>query len=180
MVLWALALLLGAVLEVLCRPTRSGTRTPRAVLTDRLMQSSTVLAATGSAMVAMVVQSSTAAASALGAVFVVVGLLGRVAAMRTLRARFQLTPSTGNNGREPVTAGPYRWVRHPGYSALILYLVGVTLLPGCWLGALFVLPVVGGALHRIRVEEQLLVSDYGDAYRAYSRRTPWRLVPGLL
>jgi len=78
-----------------------------------------------------------------------------------------------------VTHGPYRWVRHPMYDVLFLYMLSILLLTGnLLLGGLF----MGGFLitiaTRVAKEEAILEEAYGDAYRAYRLRTG-RFVPRL-
>jgi protein-S-isoprenylcysteine O-methyltransferase Ste14 len=78
-----------------------------------------------------------------------------------------------------VDRGPYRWVRHPSYTGMILFLVGVGLALTNWV-SLVVLAVVptAGVLVRIRSEERVLLAALGEPYRAYTapRR---RLFPGI-
>jgi protein-S-isoprenylcysteine O-methyltransferase Ste14 len=70
-----------------------------------------------------------------------------------------------------VTHGPYRWIRHPLYTAAALLTGAMSLVAANW----FVL--VTGALTvallvvRTRVEERNLVARFGDSYRAYMERT---------
>ena len=74
---------------------------------------------------------------------------------------------------EPVTGGPYRFVRHPNYVAVGLELVALPLVHGAWLTAL--LFTVGNALLlrvRVRVEEAALGSQYAASFA----QTP-RLIP---
>lgn len=78
-------------------------------------------------------------------------------------------------GRPPVTAGPYRFVRHPNYVAAIVEIAAVPLIRGCWLTALFF--SAGNAVLlaiRIRAEERALGPGYAQEFRA----TP-RLIPHL-
>jgi methyltransferase len=76
-----------------------------------------------------------------------------------------------------VTAGPYRFVRHPNYVAVFVELLALPLVHGAWLTAL-----VGAALHvvvlrrRLALEEAVLASD--AAYRAAMSHKP-RFVPRL-
>jgi protein-S-isoprenylcysteine O-methyltransferase Ste14 len=83
------------------------------------------------------------------------------------------------SGQKVVDGGPYRWVRHPSYTGLLLTLVGLGLALGNWLSviALAALPTVGLAI-RIRVEEAALLSALGEPYREYAEHRR-RLVPGL-
>ena len=70
-----------------------------------------------------------------------------------------------------VTAGPYRWVRHPFYDAVGLAIVGNSLAAANW----FVFLTGGLAISlmvvRTRIEERHLMSRFGDPYRAYVART---------
>jgi len=77
-----------------------------------------------------------------------------------------------------VTSGPYRWIRHPMYSATLLLVAAATLLT-----ANLVMALGGGAMFallaaRSRLEERRLVEKFGEAYRAYQRRAG-RFVPRL-
>jgi len=70
-----------------------------------------------------------------------------------------------------ITKGPYRWVRHPFYDALALFVVGFALLTANWFilatGALvFILLAI-----RSRTEEALLLARFGETYRAYKEST---------
>jgi protein-S-isoprenylcysteine O-methyltransferase Ste14 len=72
--------------------------------------------------------------------------------------------------------GPYAVVRHPMYSAVLIYAVGIAL----WLGStaavlLVVLPLIG-LIARMRVEETHLLSNL-PGYDVYLRKVPWRIVP---
>lgn len=78
-----------------------------------------------------------------------------------------------------VTEGVYRHVRHPMYAAFWLWAVAQALLLPNWIAG--PAGLVGfGVLYAMRVgeEERLMVTTFGDEYRAYMRRTA-RLVPGL-
>jgi protein-S-isoprenylcysteine O-methyltransferase len=79
-----------------------------------------------------------------------------------------------------VTAGPYRWLRHPSYTGVVLAAVGYAVIVGSWAGVVVVAAVVGGVIgYRVTVEERLLLARFGPEYRAYIGRT-WRLFPFLL
>lgn len=76
-----------------------------------------------------------------------------------------------------VTSGPYRWIRHPNYLAVILELASVPLLHGAWVSALALSLLNGCVLAaRIRTEEAALASL--PAWReAMADRA--RLIPGV-
>jgi protein-S-isoprenylcysteine O-methyltransferase Ste14 len=77
-----------------------------------------------------------------------------------------------------VTRGPYRWVRHPFYDCMALFIVSVALMMANW----FVI-VAGGMMFallaiRSRTEEEKLLERFGEPYRAYQSRTG-RFLPRL-
>jgi protein-S-isoprenylcysteine O-methyltransferase Ste14 len=78
-----------------------------------------------------------------------------------------------------VDRGPYRWVRHPAYTGLIVFFVGFGLALSNWvsLAVLALLPTLG-LLVRIHAEERALFAGLGEDYRRYAagRR---RLFPGV-
>jgi protein-S-isoprenylcysteine O-methyltransferase Ste14 len=82
-------------------------------------------------------------------------------------------------GHQVVRHGPYRLVRHPAYSGLLLGVVGIALV---WANAVSWLAFVGCALlsilYRIRVEERVLLAALGAEYADYAGHTR-RLVPGV-
>ena len=71
-----------------------------------------------------------------------------------------------------VKTGPYGWIRHPWYSALFLFLLGLSLLWSSWLLALLTATRATYFLARSRIEEINLVGFFGDSYREYARRVP--------
>jgi protein-S-isoprenylcysteine O-methyltransferase Ste14 len=79
---------------------------------------------------------------------------------------------------ELIRSGPYRWLRHPIYTGLLMMYVGTALVTGLWLGALG-LAMAGFAYWRkIRLEEKNLEAAFGAEYEAYRRET-WALMPGV-
>lgn len=107
------------------------------------------------------------------------GLLARWWAILTLGRLFTMTLAVrADHG--VVTTGPYRWVRHPAYTGMLLAFAGCGLWMGSWLTlAVLVIPITGVVLHRIRVEEAALTEALGEEYRSYRERTK-RLLPYLL
>lgn len=77
-----------------------------------------------------------------------------------------------------ITSGPYRWVRHPMYTTVLILVLAVTLLTANVVVALGGLAMFALLVARSRVEEQRLVEKFGEAYRAYQQRTG-RIVPRL-
>lgn len=76
-------------------------------------------------------------------------------------------------------SGLFRYVRHPSYTGLALLFLAVGLHTRNWLSLLLMtVPPIVALLYRIHVEEDALVSAFGDDYRDYIRTTP-RLIPGI-
>jgi len=78
-----------------------------------------------------------------------------------------------------ITQGIYRRIRHPMYSALVLYGVAHALVIPNWVAgpSNLVAFAVLFAL-RVRSEERMMLDQFGDEYSAYMARTK-RLVPGI-
>ena len=113
---------------------------------------------------------------AAGVTAIVAGSLGRQWAISTL-GRFFTLNVTISDGQRVVTNGPYRWVRHPSYTADLVAFTGIGLALGNWLALLAaaVLPLLG-LLVRIRVEEKALFANLEEPYRAYAEGKK-RLIP---
>ena len=99
-----------------------------------------------------------------------VGLFMRVAAMRQLGARF--SPLLAVQREHTLeTTGWYAVVRHPGYLGALLANTGVAITFGSAVALPFALVMVLVQADRVRREERLLEGHFGDAWRAYARRT---------
>ena len=78
-----------------------------------------------------------------------------------------------------VERGPYRWVRHPSYSGLIIFFAGVGLALTNWASlTVLALAPTAGLLLRIRSEERALLAALGEDYPRYAA-TRRRLFPGV-
>ena len=76
-------------------------------------------------------------------------------------------------GAQPVTAGPYRYLRHPNYVAVILEAASVPLVHGAWLSAIvFVLANVALLSVRIPAEERAMGDEYAGAFAGRPRFLP--------
>lgn len=81
-------------------------------------------------------------------------------------------------GHTLVTTGIYRVIRHPSYLGLLGNSLGWGLAFRSGIGVLLAALIVVPLLARIRAEEKLLRSEFGEEYDAYCARTS-RLIPGL-
>lgn len=117
------------------------------------------------------------ALEALGTLLFVAGLATAVWARVHLGRNWGM-PMTSKDEPELVTSGPYRLVRHPIYSGILLALLGTALATNVyWL-------IVAGAigayfLHSARVEERLMTAAFPARYPSYRARTKM-LIPFLL
>ena len=72
---------------------------------------------------------------------------------------------------------PFRFVRHPSYTGVLLAFVGLGLSLGNWAALLVILLPIGAAfIHRMDVEEDALSRALGSRYTDYMKHTK-RLVP---
>lgn len=104
------------------------------------------------------------------------GIAFRLWAMRTLGRYFRPVVHVQVD-HEVVRTGPYRLVRHPAYTGLLVALLGL-LLPSANVASIVVTFACGaaGIGYRIRVEERVLLAAMGDRYADYAATTA-RLVP---
>lgn len=80
-------------------------------------------------------------------------------------------------GHTLVTQGPYGRIRHPIYTATLIYSAALaTITANYVLGAMFFLPMAALVAQRLGREEQMMLDEFGDEYRAYMERTG-RLLP---
>jgi protein-S-isoprenylcysteine O-methyltransferase Ste14 len=77
-----------------------------------------------------------------------------------------------------VTGGVFGVIRHPSYLGFLVSSLGWGLAFDSWVGVLLAALLIPPVLARIRAEERLLRSQFGDEYAAYSARTS-RLIPGI-
>jgi len=112
----------------------------------------------------------------LGLIFLWAGIALRLWSFRTLGRYFTFTVQTSSD-QPVITDGPYRLVRHPGYTGLMLAMIGVGFFFGNWVSVICLgLGVIAGLAYRIRVEERALLQTLGDRYGDYAA-TRKRLVP---
>jgi protein-S-isoprenylcysteine O-methyltransferase Ste14 len=71
---------------------------------------------------------------------------------------------------ELITSGPYRVVRHPIYTGLLLAFIGQAIAGGQWRGAIAVALAAGAFWKKLRIEEHWMREHFGNAYQAYSER----------
>ena len=81
------------------------------------------------------------------------------------------------DGHRLVTGGPYRLTRHPMYFWIVSFHVGATLaMESLALLAITLVYVIPFTAMRIRAEDSVLASGFGDEFRTFAGRVP-ALVP---
>ena len=138
-------------------------------------------AAVGAALAIALVPSLRAYANdwwtlGFGVALVLAGVALRTWAILSLGPYFR-REVTIEPGQRLVRSGPYRLMRHPSYTGVLLAVAGLGLAFGSWVGAAVALIVVfAGMLPRIRVEERALAQAFGSEYADYASSTA-RMLP---
>jgi protein-S-isoprenylcysteine O-methyltransferase len=179
---WKLGMiyLVSEILLSLTRRSRSKTGTKQDRSTLRVIWIVIAISITASVFVA---QNFRAAGLPHGRVLAiaavilfVAGLILRWWAIITLGPFFTVNVTIEKN-HELVERGPFRVVRHPSYTGVLLAFVGLGLSFCNWAALLVILLPIGAAfIHRMNVEEGALLSALGPRYAEYMTRTK-RLVP---
>ena len=111
-----------------------------------------------------------------GIALMLAGMAFRWYAIRALGRYFTREVAT-REGQTVVAHGPYRLVRHPSYSGVLIIVFGFGLALTNWLSLLVALACTfAGFGYRVHVEEHALCEAIGQPYRDYMKRT-WRFIP---
>ena len=115
----------------------------------------------------------------VGIFLMFLGILVRQYAIWILGRFFSLTVQISED-HKVVEKGPYRLVRHPSYTGIMITFAGLGLAVQSF-GALLVLLLFFGISfgYRMYVEERILLSGLGQDYASYMKRTK-RLIPFLI
>ena len=110
-----------------------------------------------------------------GSVLTVLGLFGAI------WARFHLGRNwsgyaTYKEDQTLVTTGPYKYVRHPIYTSMILMFIGTILYYGSLFVSIFFIILAITFILRTREEEEIMLKLFGEKYAEYMKRTK-RLLP---
>jgi protein-S-isoprenylcysteine O-methyltransferase Ste14 len=110
-----------------------------------------------------------------GSVLTLIGLFGAV------WARFHLGRNwsgyvTYKEDQTLITTGPYRFVRHPIYTSMILMFIGTILYYGSLFVSIFLIILTIDFVLRTKKEEEIMTRLFGEKYTDYMKRTK-RLIP---
>jgi protein-S-isoprenylcysteine O-methyltransferase Ste14 len=81
-------------------------------------------------------------------------------------------------GHRVVSTGPYAYVRHPMYTGVVFFYIGVPLLLGSWYGLAAAILSLCILAVRVVFEERTLMAEL-TGYREYVERVRYRLIPGI-
>ena len=101
-----------------------------------------------------------------------------VHAMRTNRFFWAVVRIQTDRGHHVVDPGPYAVVPHPGYAAMIVAVPASGFALGSWWAVVVGLGYSALVLRRVWFEDRYL-RERLQGYADYSRRVPYRLVPGV-
>lgn len=178
--LWAALLLVWIVGMFMTRRTMR-----RQTISSRFWQIGVILLGawllsrekTGIAWLDITVLPMTPALAIAGVTILVAGLSFAVWA-RVMLGRNWSGTVTVKEGHTLVRRGPYRIVRHPIYTGILIGLAGTALMRGTLHSFLGVLICGFGYWLKLQTEEQFMVEQFGDEYRRYRGEVP-ALVPFL-
>lgn len=112
----------------------------------------------------------------VGIVLMVLGIALRAWAVIALGRNFTVYVQVRDE-QPVVDTGPYRLLRHPSYTGLLLVCLGIGLVLANWLALIVVVALPTAViLVRIRVEERALLAGIGEPYRRFMA-TRKRLIP---
>jgi protein-S-isoprenylcysteine O-methyltransferase Ste14 len=104
-----------------------------------------------------------------------IGVYIRVVAMRALGKYFLTDLRTLQNHRL-VKQGIYKHIRHPAYLGTVLFSIGIPLIFSSLYGFLLMLVLFPSYLYRIRIEESVLLEEFGEEYQEYMKKTK-KIIP---
>ncbi len=113
----------------------------------------------------------------LGVGLLLFGIVFRIVAIKSLDKAFSTTLQI-KKGQDLMTEGLYSKFRHPSYTGAWILMLGDAIMFQSYIG----LAILGVGMFivymkRIKVEEEMLLSEYGKEYQQYMERT-WKFLPG--
>ena len=114
----------------------------------------------------------------IGLLTIIIGVLFRFSVIVSLKKEFSVDVTIKENHKLKTT-GFYKFVRHPAYTGSIISFIGMGLsFNNIFSFFVITIPVVYAFLYRIKVEEKVLIENFGEEYLEYMKKTK-RLIPFL-
>lgn len=112
----------------------------------------------------------------VGEGFILLGIIFRLIIIRSLGKYFTVDVAIRKDHKIK-KEGFYKYIRHPSYAFSLLTFLGLGLFLNNWISLLlaFIPPFLAFS-YRIRIEERVLIEEFGDEYVQYKRNTK-KIVP---
>jgi protein-S-isoprenylcysteine O-methyltransferase Ste14 len=78
-----------------------------------------------------------------------------------------------------ITDGIFKHIRHPHYTSLLIIGFGLAFFFYSLAALIIAIIAIPIMIWSIFDEEKLLMKHYGDDYRKFMKKTPWRMIPGI-
>lgn len=104
-------------------------------------------------------------------------LLASSAFIAFRKSKFSIMPEPSENG-QLIIRGPYQFIRHPMYLAILLFAAGMCLYEPSWPAILVALILFINMLIKISMEEKLLAQQYKEDFIRYCEHT-YKLISGV-
>ncbi|MDH7516902.1 MAG: isoprenylcysteine carboxylmethyltransferase family protein [Candidatus Thermoplasmatota archaeon] len=78
-----------------------------------------------------------------------------------------------------VTEGIFRYIRHPHYTSLLIIGFGLALFFYSTFALAIAIVAIPIMIWSIIDEEKLLIKQYGEEYKEYMKKVPWRIIPRI-
>jgi protein-S-isoprenylcysteine O-methyltransferase Ste14 len=98
------------------------------------------------------------------------GILMLVLTHRTLSIHWSTTLQF-KEGHSLITTGPYSLIRHPMYTSLYIIFIGLAIVSSFWPLWILVLLMTVFFVRIARIEEDMMIDEFGDEYVSYIERT---------
>ena len=107
----------------------------------------------------------------LGLIVIVIGIILRFSAVVSL-GKFFTVDVTIREDHKLKTDGVYKFLRHPSYFASLISFIGFGISINSWIGLiLIVVAVLTVFIYRIKIEEKILIEQFGAEYLEYKKTT---------
>ena len=78
-----------------------------------------------------------------------------------------------------ITDGIFKHIRHPHYTSLLIIGFGLAFFFYSLAALIIAIIAIPIMIWSIFDEEKILMKQYGDDYRKFMKKTPWRMIPGI-
>ena len=103
------------------------------------------------------------------------GVIFAIWARKTLADNWSAQPTLKQN-HELIITGPYKIVRHPIYTGILIAVLGTAIMVGLSRGFIALAITFFAFWHKSRFEEDLMYQQFGEQYKAYAQRVK-KLIP---